>query len=199
MIADDKEENRAAASIAFPSAKIVDSEKHAIEELEANGYTLVLTDLNMERPTSGLYVAQKSLQKKTPVFTVAGDGRSAVARLIAVKPHIGAFAFPDGKANSQTWFGINKALMNPTPGCERYIHSLKLARINAIEVSMPRYIIAELYGADRHSMGERESKHHEMFISGNDSFECEPLFLAGKSGMSIELRVPLARAKRQRQ
>ncbi len=71
------------------------SRREAEQKLEVNPYTHVLTDMSMEGPYSGVYVARsaKKVNPKIRVFLHTGSNDRTMENKIAREPSIDEYAF----------------------------------------------------------------------------------------------------------
>jgi CheY-like chemotaxis protein len=127
LIADDNEDNRNAALVAIPYAKIVSSAKDAIECLDRENYDLVLTDLQMETKLAGLEVAHTAYQKLIPVYVISHTGPSHEGTSVGVAPHYihSIDNFKTGKAEAGLWTEILSRIQNPEPVHKAYLDGLE--------------------------------------------------------------------------
>lgn len=126
LIADDKQENRAAALRAIPNAQIVSSAKEAIECLERENYDLVLTDLQMENDLAGLDVAHAAYQKIIPVYVVSHRGPSHQGTSVGVAPYIHSIDnTKTGKAEEGLWKELLERIQNPDRSHANYLSTLE--------------------------------------------------------------------------
>jgi len=176
LIVDGKSSVLSAAKAVFPDAVLADCEGAALQALKKQTFDVVITELNMERATSGLYVAQAALRHQTPVFTVASRGNRTGGASIVVKPYLGDFICPRGKNNPEMWRAIKDSLANQDVGCRNYFHSLELAKKSDIHVDVPTHEIAQFYGEPRSNLTRGAASQYQKFIVAEDvPFDAEPL------------------------
>ena len=152
LIADDKEENRRAAAEAVPHAVVVGSGSDAIGALEDQEFDLVITDLNMEQPWSGLDVVEKALERIVIPYTFSAEGRGHDGYIIRLRPEYhGSFA--GSKSESILWKRAYDSIILAEGTAEHYHRSIlgvkEILGKDRIPLKIPREVIFPMYAYKR--------------------------------------------------
>jgi hypothetical protein len=105
LVADDKKANRDAAREAIPGATVVNSAERAIAYIQGHSLDLVITDMSMETRYAGLDVAQASMQRGVPVYTISNLGKGHGGDMVSLLPNYGKCMLfsRQGKADPKIW------------------------------------------------------------------------------------------------
>ena len=145
LIADDKEENRAAARQAFPVADIVSSAKEAVEALDKSHYDLVITDMQMETPLSGLDVIRKAYEKNVLSYVLSHTGPSHTGETVSMKPYGGEMYPRIGKRDPQTWTEAFRRIQNPEGPHEHFHRAFERIQKSGKPLSLPEAVLTAMY------------------------------------------------------
>ena len=145
LIADDREENRNAARVAFPEAEIVSSAKEAIEALDREKYDLILTDMQMETKTAGLEVIRKSYEKNILAYVLSHTGPSHQGESVVIRPYGGSISSKDGKRDPKTWIETMHRIQNPDQLHALFQRAFQRRKDNDSKEVIPSSVIAAMY------------------------------------------------------
>jgi CheY-like chemotaxis protein len=151
LIADDREENRAAARIAMPNAYIASSASEAIAKLGSEKYDLVITDMQMEHELAGLDVVRESLRRQTPCYVLTSGGRGHGNEknngndITELKPYCESIMYDGRKAIPAVWKIALERIKNPNELQRHYQESVERAKRYNVAIILPEELLKLCY------------------------------------------------------